>query len=543
MAVNRIALAIAALLFILSACTPPVAPDAPTDLSATAGNASLAIAFTLADDGGSPITSLEHSLDDGASWFDSGTTASPVVVTGLANDEPATVRLRATNVAGTGPASDPVTATPTMWPFATRAGGARLDVASAVATFADGSALVVGEMQGAATFGAATLVGAGDGDAFVAKVAPDGTWAWATRAGGENFDAAQGVATLADGSAIVAGYFTFVANFGGTPLTGGAGFENVFVAKLDPTGAWLWTIAAPSGSSAITTGVDALPDGGAIVTGSFDGSATFGTTTLTSTGVKDAFVAKTDPDGSWAWATRAGGSGSVGGTAVGTLADGGAIVTGTVDGSATFGTSTLTSTGGGDAFVARIGPDGAWIWATRAGGAAFDGGTGVGTLADGGAIVTGTFGATVAFGTTSLTSAGGLDVFVGRIEADGSWAWATRAGGAGSDGARAVSALADGSAIVAGGLGGDATFGATTLTGAGPRDAFVAGIDPDGSWAWAARAESSGTALATGVAALADGSAIVTGAFADHATFGSISLASGGEWDAFVAKVDANAAP
>lgn len=47
------------------------------------------------------------------------------------------------------------------------------------------------------------------------------------------------------------------------------------------------------------TGVSTLPDGGAIVAGYFDGTATFGTTTLTSAGNYDVFVARIDASGAW----------------------------------------------------------------------------------------------------------------------------------------------------------------------------------------------------------------------------------------------------
>ena len=104
-----------------------------------------------------------------------------------------------------------------------------------------------------------------------------------------------------------------------------------------------------------------------------------------------------------------------------TLADGSAIITGYFQGSATFGTSDLTSAGNNDVFVARVDPDGTWAWATRAGGTSNDVGRSVSPLADGGALITGDFEGTASFGANDLTSAGSLDVFVARIGADGAW--------------------------------------------------------------------------------------------------------------------------
>ena len=73
-------------------------------------------------------------------------------------------------------------------------------------------------------------------------------------------------------------------------------------------------------------------------------------------------------------------------------------------------------------------------WATNAGGTGSDEGNGISALPDGSSIVTGYFYDTATFGSTTLTSsAGGTDVFVAKMNADGTWAWATKAGGTGAD--------------------------------------------------------------------------------------------------------------
>ena len=87
-------------------------------------------------------------------------------------------------------------------------------------------------------------------------------------------------------------------------------------------------------------------------------------------------------------------------------------------------------------------------WATQAGGTGIDVGYGISALPDGSSIVTGYFRDTAAFGSTTLTSAGGKDVFTAKMNADGTWAWATQAGGTGTDVGYGISALPDGSSIV-----------------------------------------------------------------------------------------------
>ncbi|MCX6357762.1 MAG: hypothetical protein NT045_07830, partial [Candidatus Aureabacteria bacterium] len=91
-------------------------------------------------------------------------------------------------------------------------GGSDWDVGNAIASLTDGSALVTGGFRGTATFGPgeaneATLISAGDRDIFIARYNPDGTLAWAKRAGGTNWDGGNAIAALADSSALVTGYF------------------------------------------------------------------------------------------------------------------------------------------------------------------------------------------------------------------------------------------------------------------------------------------------------------------------------------------------
>jgi Fibronectin type III domain len=382
----------------------------------------------------------------------------------------------------------------------------------------------------------------------VVSAAPAPGVSWATKAGGTGNDGGNGISALPDGSSIVTGYFEGATTFDSTTLTGSAGIADVFTAKMNADGTWAWATKAGGSGFDVGNGVSALPDGSSIVTGGFEGAATFDSTTLTDgAGIADVFVAKMNADGSWAWATNAGGSGSDSGQDISALPDGSSIVTGYFEGAATFDSTTLISSSAGiwDVFVAKMNADGSWAWATNAGGAGYDLGNGVSALPDGSSIVTGFFNGTATFGSTTLTSssAGIDDVFVAKVNANGTWAWAANVGGRTNDSGNGVSALPDGSSIVTGHFEGAAAFGSTTLTsGEGGTDVFTAKMNADGTWAWAAQAGGSGYDVGNGVSALPDGSSIVTGGFYGTATFGSTTLTSrsAGIADVFVAKVNAN---
>ena len=90
-------------------------PDAPTAVVATRGNTQLSVAFSApVFNGGLDITTYQYALstDSYATWTtrSTGTTASPLVITGLANGTSYQVKLRAVNALGAGAASDASTA-------------------------------------------------------------------------------------------------------------------------------------------------------------------------------------------------------------------------------------------------------------------------------------------------------------------------------------------------------------------------------------------------------------------------------------------------
>jgi hypothetical protein len=90
-------------------------PDAPTAVVATRGNTQLSVAFSAPIfNGGLDITTYQYALstDSYATWTNrsTGTTASPLVITGLTNGTSYQVKLRAVNSLGAGAASTASTA-------------------------------------------------------------------------------------------------------------------------------------------------------------------------------------------------------------------------------------------------------------------------------------------------------------------------------------------------------------------------------------------------------------------------------------------------
>ena len=402
------------------------------------------------------------------------------------------------------------------WQWATSPGGG-----AATATVADsvGNVYITGYFDSTATFGATTLTSAGFADVFVAKLTPGGAYAWAVRVGGAESDAGVRLALDGTGNVVVMGAFgSPTIAFGATILTNPFGAFSLFVAKLTPAGIWQWAASADGASG---NGLAVDRQGTTTLTGTFFGTTvTFGTTTLTSAGFADVFVAKLTSAGVWQWATSVGGTGTDGGNALALDPAGNAYLTGSFSSpTLAFGATTLTISNAtslrGELFVAKLSPAGAWLWAAQADGTASNPGYQIAADDRGGAVVLGGFySPALTIGTTTLTSSNRFgQLFVAKLTATGTWQWATSATGGGNVEANALALDSAGNAYVAGYFtrGGSIGFGATTLLTHGEADLFVAKLNPAGAWQWATGAGGTGDDTGAGLAVAPNGAVCLTG--------------------------------
>jgi len=366
-------------------------------------------------------------------------------------------------------------------------------------------------------------------------------WIWVKNAGGTNGDYSNGIAVDANGNSYVTGCFGGSVTFGSTTLTSSGGFD-IFVAKLDSSGNWLWAKNAGGTSFDYGSGIAVDASGNSYVTGYFNGTATFGSTTLTSNGDTDIFVAKLDSSGNWLWAKNAGGTGDERGNCIEVDASGNSYVTGTFgSATATFGSTTLRSNGGKDIFIAKLNSNGDWLWAQRAGGTDYDEGYGIAVDASGNIYVTGQFYSSATFDLTNLTSNGDRDIFIAKLDSSGNnWLWAKNAGGTSFDYGSGIAVDASGNSYVTGYFADSATFGSTSLTSNGYYDIFIVKLDSDGNWLWAQNAGGTDGDWGYGIAVDTSGNSYITGYFADSATFGSTTLTNYGDEDIFIAKLDSS---
>jgi hypothetical protein len=348
-------------------------------------------------------------------------------------------------------------------------------------------------------------------DCIVARVHCGGLFegaelSWARGFGTVAAEAATAVAADAAGG-VVAGWTE-----GALPGKRSAGGRDAFVRRSDGEGGVAWTrqFGTPGSDEAAAVAVDRS---GVYVagttTGRFPGERR--------AGGEDLFVRRYSPEGRLLWQLQLGTPEPDRAAAI--AVDGGSIwVAGT-----TWGRFPGERRGGGaDAFVVRLGAEGAARWVRQLGGSGDDLGLAL-DVRDGRAYLAGATDGPLA----GEPPAGGTDGFVVALRATGSLAWVDRIGTPGLDEARGVAAGRR-AIYVAG-----ATDGALAEGGGGGLDGFLRRYLPGGAERWTRRF---GTPADDRVSAVDVRGAAVHVAGATGGTLPG--QASAGEADAFVRRFD-----
>jgi hypothetical protein len=192
---------------------------------------------------------------------------------------------------------------------------------------------------------------------------------WLDGAGGVTNDEALDISADSSGNYYTTGYFTSTASFG-TSVLNSNGNSDIFIAKYNATGIVQWAVKAGGAGADRGFSIKADDAGNVYVTGYYYGTATFGSSSITSVGgSQDVFIAKYDTSGNLVWVKSVGGSDAETGYGITSDHAGNVIVTGQFKGIATFGTSTLSSTinpltalPSFDIFTVKFNSTGTFLW-------------------------------------------------------------------------------------------------------------------------------------------------------------------------------------
>jgi hypothetical protein len=231
-----------------------------------------------------------------------------------------------------------------------------------------------------------------------------------------------------------------------------------------------------------------------------------------------------------------GGTGDEDGYDVAVAADGTVYATGQFASSVTIGSTTLTSKGLDDVYVAAFDPDLTPRWAKSFGSFSSDRGQGIAVDLAGRVYVCGLFGNTPTFAGKTMVSKGSFDMFLVSYEADGTERWSRTAGGTNMDLAYDLAVEPSGNILLTGYYEGAVDFGVGPLTAFGSRDIFVAKYDANGALAWSKGWGSAQLDTGLGIATNAQGHVVVTGSLGDAVDFGTGPIGAAG--GSFLIKLD-----
>jgi hypothetical protein len=336
------------------------------------------------------------------------------------------------------------------------------------------------------------------------------SYQWAHAMGGSGIDYGQCIVADHSGNVYVAGVFNGQADFdpstGLSTLSSNSGSNDIFLAKYDAAGSFLWVkqIAGSSDEkpfdmyldagdniylSGIFKGTVDFDPGGSAASITYNGGGTDG----------DGFFAKYDHDGNYVWAFKIGGSGNdrilgITGDKSGNIYICG-FTSGTVDMNPGTGTANLVSTGY-NSFFAKYSSSGTYAFAKQLSGA-YSEVNDIRVDSSFNIFIAGDWSETVDFdpGTATVNMSTGsaiqIDAYMGKYNSSGQYVWAKRLGGTGVDYATQINFDVNGNIYLGGLFSSTSDFdpgiAVSNMISAGGSDVFYARYDNAGNYLWANR--------------------------------------------------------
>ncbi|MCE3226133.1 MAG: hypothetical protein K0S32_684 [Bacteroidetes bacterium] len=320
-----------------------------------------------------------------------------------------------------------------------------------IATDASGNIYTVGTFSYIADIdpgpGSQTVASVGGEDIYVVKQNSSGSLIWAKSFGGSDLDTPAGIGVDNSGNVYISG--TYWGNIDLDPSAATYSFSpgsiEVFVLKLDASGNFVWGKSMGGGFDDNATAMCIDGSGNVYTTGTFESTMDFdpgpGSYQMTPTESSwgDIFVSKLDANGNFVWAVKFGGTGQDLPNSICLDAALNIYVTGFFRGTADFdpgaGTFMFSSVDEDDAFVSKLAPSGAFVWAKQFGGTDFQKGNSIAVDAAN-VYITGNFASTVDFdpgpGTYTLASTSTTaqtGAFALKLTSAGNFVWAKSIGG------------------------------------------------------------------------------------------------------------------
>ena len=356
------------------------------------------------------------------------------------------------------------------------------------------------------------------------------------------------------GNAYVSGIFCYDLKLGSFVLER-LGICDMFLAKLSPSGYWLWTnqIGGAEGYTTVQAHTLSLASDSVFIGVTSNSSEVkAGDIIMTNShpGTYQPYILKSTTGGYFTWGEMIQQEQTSYIYSVHDSLDGGAIVAGFFRSqSMDFGVHTIynSNTSQAEVFIAKIDGNGDWQWANSAIGNGDDAAYDMAINSDGLISVVGIYSDEIQFGTHSLSSTTERQNFVSFISSEnGSWIGAANLE---ADLVRitGVSTFTNGDFAIVGQFSGSMVLGSTILQSYDDdqQDVFVSRISSNGNWVWAVSAEGDGSDCTFDVTIGSNDKVVVVGHFMSTSiTFGDYYLYNTNswepDWDMYVAWLDSS---
>lgn len=309
-----------------------------------------------------------------------------------------------------------------------------------------------------------------NGDVWIVKTDALGTIEWQKLYGGYSNDGGLKIIPTSDGGYAVA----CVSNSSNGTVTTSIGGYDYWILKLDSAGDLQWQKRLGGSGDDFIRDIKQTTDGGYIVIG-YTSSNLPGTH-----GLKEAYVVKLTSTGTTQWWKVFGGSADDLGNSIAQTADGGYILTGTTQSS----NGNFTANYGmADIFLMKINATGTIEWQKNMGGTKEDFGQSIVVLADGSYVLSAASSSSDIDVTT--VNRGSTDLWIVKLDTAGNIIWQKSFGGTSSDcyGESKITSTSDGGFVICGSTissNGDASGNHSS----GTYDVWVVKLDSNGTKQW-----------------------------------------------------------
>ncbi len=353
-------------------------------------------------------------------------------------------------------------------------GGSLNDSAKSIINTADGGFAILGHTQ--SSDGDITEKTNTSFDYWLLKFDSNNTLEWQKTYGGSANDRGLDIIQTTDGGYALIGF----SESADLDVSTNAGASDFWFLKLDASGILQWEKTFGFSGADIGNALLQTNDGGYIITGVLDVSASGGLGNSKTLSAKrhaggDYWAIKLDASGATEWRQFYGGSFTETPNDIIQTEDNGYLLVG---GSDSADLDIKNNKGSYDLWLVKIAPDGTLVWETSIGGTQIDQAWGIVAAGDGNYMIAGD---TRSNDQDISSNNGAADLLLVKITPNGTVLWEKTYGGSSFDAARSISKTNDGGFIVAGN---SRSSNSIPNTNKGQNDAWVLKLDTKGNLEW-----------------------------------------------------------